>query len=251
MADSEVITPAPAPFLQAMARHDFLREAGGEALRRAGLRARWVDARPGQVVAEFEDVTTDVFLVMQGLVRVLVRTADGSRTQILGDFSSGELVGEMSAIDGVARSAQVETLVRSRLCILPAGAFLDLVAASRVVSLRLLRLLSLRVRTQNRRLLEQTTLPSRLRLAAELLRLGRKRRDGALVLTPPPTHEELAARIGLRRETVSRNISTLTRAGLVRHNRGAIVIAEPAALKAMIEAALSEAAAGVLHDAAG
>ena len=250
MADSEAITPGPASFLQALARHDFLYEAEAEALQRAVPRARWVDARPRQVVAEFEDVTTDVFLVMQGLVRVLVRTADGSRTQILGDFSSGDLVGEMSAIDGVARSAQIETLVRSRLCILPASAFLDLVAASHVVSLRLLRLLSLRVRTLNRRLLEQTMLPSRLRLAAELLRLGRKRRDGALVLSPPPTHEELAARIGLRRETVSRNISSLTEAGLVQHNRSAFVVASPDALKAMIETALSEAAASVLPGAA-
>lgn len=200
--------------------------------------ARWIDAGPHEMVLDFDDTTTDVFFVVQGSVRVLVRTADGERTQILGDFAAGDMVGEMSAIDDAPRSARVEALVRTRLCAVPAPAFLDLAFASRTVGVRLLRLLTARIRGQNRRLLEHAALPIRLRLAAELLRLGRPRPDGTRSVSPPPTQEELAARIGARRETVSREMAVLARTGLLRRTRAAFVLQDPAALHALVESGL-------------
>ena len=210
----------------------FLAGAPDEALRPASALARWINAGPGQVVVDFDDATTDVFLIVQGNVRVLLRTSDGARTQILGDFGAGQMLGELSAIDGARRSAQVVALVRTRLCILTAAAFLDLVAASPPVCLRLLRLLTERIRIQNKRLLERTALQTRPRLVSELLRLPRPRPDGTCAVSPPPTHGELAERIGARRETVSRELSALTRAGLLHRTRAAFVLDQPGALRA-------------------
>lgn len=229
--------------LQALARHAFLTGAAAPAVERFAAHAHWMDAAPGQVVLDLDDHTTDVLFVLQGSMRVLVRTADGRRTQILGDRVAGELVGEMAAIDGVPRSARIEALVRTRLCVAPAAAFLDLAFASRAVGLRLMRLLTARVREQNRRLLEHAALPIRLRLAAELLRLARSRPDGTLCLSPPPTQEELGARIGARREAVSRELSAFTRAGLLRRSRAALLLADAAALRAQVEAGLNDATA--------
>lgn len=227
---------SPIEPVHALARLAFLAGAPPHALSRLVAHARWIDARPNETVVDFEDATTDVFFVVQGSVRVLIRTADGEHTQILGDFVAGDLVGEMSAIDDAPRSARVEALVRTRLCVVPAAAFLDLAFTARSVGLHLMRLLTARIRGQNRRLLEHTVLPTRLRLAAELLRLSRPRPDGTCVVSPPPTHEELAARVGARRETVSRELSSLTRAGLLRRTRSAFVLNDPAALHAAIEA---------------
>ena len=230
-----------------LARHPLL--AGADPGLVAGLaaRARWIDATPEQIVLDFEDRTTDVYLILQGNVRVLVRSADGERTQILGDFGPGELVGEMSAIDDTPRSAMVEALVRTRLCALPAASFLDAAFSSRLVGLRLLRLLTARVREQNGRLFEHAALPTRLRLAAELLRLARPRPDGTRALSPPPTQEELAARIGTRRETVSRELATLARAGMLARTRGALVLSDPAALQGMVDGGLDRSDPGLSH----
>ena len=164
---------------------------------------RWVNAAAGQTVVGFEDRTTDVYLILQGAVRVAMRTADGERTEILGDFAAGDIVGEMSAIDDAPRSAQVEALVATRLCVAPARALLDLAFGSPQVGLRLMRLLTARVRLLNLQRLERTALPAQLRLATELLRLACPRADGSGMVSPPPTQEELASRIGTRRETVS------------------------------------------------
>jgi CRP/FNR family transcriptional regulator, cyclic AMP receptor protein len=217
----------------------FLSGAPPEALARLAAYARWVDVSPEMLVMDFEETTTDVFFIMQGAVRVLVRTADGVRTQILGEFLAGDLVGEMSAIDDAPRSARVEALVRTRLCIVPAAAFLELTFTAPAVALRLLRRLTMRIRGQNRRMLEHTALPIRLRLAAELLRLSRARPDGTRSLSPPPIQEELGDRIGARRESVSRELAVLARAGLLQRKRSAYVLTDPAALQSIVEAGLS------------
>ncbi len=233
---------------QALARLAFFAETPVDVLARFAAHARWVDAGPDETVVDFDDVTTDVFFVVQGCVRVLLRTMDGERTQILSDFAAGDLVGEMSAIDGAPRSARVEALVRTRLCIVPAAAFLDLALSSRSVGLRLLRMLTARIRGQNRRLLEHTALSIRLRLAAELLRLSRPRPDGTRILSPPPTQEEMAARVGARRETVSRQLSALMHAGLLHRTRTAFVLDDPAALRAVVEAGLDQPIDGSIYE---
>ena len=220
----------------------FLHGAPAPALAIFAAACRWLEAGPGETVIDFDDATTDVFIVLQGSLRVLVRTADGSRTQILGDVHAGDLVGEMAAIDNAPRSARVESLVLSRLCVVPAAAFLALAFAAPVVGLRLMRRLTAKLRGQTYRLLEYAVLPTRMRLAAELLRLGRPRPNGTSVLTPPPTQEELAARVGARRETVSREMAALRRDGFVRRGRAAIVLPDPAGLRALVEAGLDQPA---------
>lgn len=225
---------------QALSGLAFLAGAPAAALERFAAHARWVDAGPDGIVVDFNDTTTDVFFVVQGAVRVLLRTADGERTQILGDFAAGQVLGEMSAIDDAPRSAQVVALVRTRLCIVPARAFLELVTAAPPICMRLLRLLTSRIRNQNQRLLERTALQTRPRLVSELLRLARPRPDGAYTVSPPPTHEELASRIGARRETVSRELSALARAGLLHRTRAAFVLDDPEALRAEADTGLGQ-----------
>ena len=234
-----MLTPPGSP-AATLARHAFLTGAPPEVLARLAGYARWFDADPDQTILDFEDATTDVYFIVQGHVRVLIQTASGERTQILGDFAAGDLVGEMAAIDGVARSARIEALVRTQMCALPARPFIDAVFGSREIGLRLMRLLTSRIRAQNRRLLEMTALPIRLRLIAELLRLSRPKPDGTRVLNPLPTQEELASRIGARRETVSREISGLTEAGLLHRTRAALVLHDPVALQAAVDAGLDQ-----------
>lgn len=189
--------------------------------------ARWLHVPAGAMVLDFDDTTTEVFFVIQGSVRVVVRTADGERTQILGDLQDGDLMGEMAALDHVPRSARAEALVNSTLCAMPGAVIRELMVSSPPVMLRLLQMLSRRVRLQNLRLLEHTALSTRARLEAELLRLSRPRADGTRVVSPPPTHEVLASRIGARRETVSRELSAMTHAGHLRRTRSAIVLTDP------------------------
>jgi len=226
---------------QSLAAMPLLREVAPEALARLAARARLAEAPEGGMILDGEEESTDVYFVLHGAVRVTLRTP-GGREAILGDFVEGALFGEMAAIDDAPRSARIVALTRARLAAVPARAFLDLVFAAPEACHRLLRLLTARVRSQNERLLEHAALPSRLRLQAELLRLSRAWPAGGAVarcISPPPTQADLAARIGVRREAVSREMAALARRGLVRTARGAIHLPDPEAMRREIDAGLA------------
>ncbi len=230
-------TPAAAANLSALRQLPFFAGVPDEALAVLAPRARWQAYAPGEVVVDSGDPTSEVFFVAEGAVRVVVRTALGYET-ILNDLGAGSFFGELAAIDGTARSANVTALQRTRLCAIPGPAFMDFVLASPAAGLRLMRLLAGRLRAKDERLLEIMALPVRQRLMAELLRLSRDRGNGERVLSPPPQQHVLAARIGTRRETVSREMAEMARARLITVGRRAIVLHRPDKLQAEVEGRL-------------
>lgn len=242
--DRRPAADAPAPAADRLRQVEFLAGADPAALAAAARHAAWRDCEPGEVLVDFEDAATEVFLVVQGHVRVVVRTPAG-RELILNEFGPGELFGEIAAIDGKPRSASITAVTRARLCTLPAADFLDIVHASPRVSLRLLRLLAGKLRLQTERALERDALSVRLRLVAELLRLSRTRGDGTetRMVSPPVPQHELASRIGARREVVSRALTELAGDGLVAKTRGALLLPRPDALRHMVAAGLAESGA--------
>jgi CRP-like cAMP-binding protein len=204
-------------------------------------RCHWRRFEPEEVLVDFDDLTTDVYFLLAGDVRVLMRTASGKEV-ILDEMGAGELFGELAAMDGVSRSANVTALTRGEVCVMPSAVFRDLVFSSKEVADRLFRLLTARVREMNSRLVEQTVLDLRHRLYSELLRLSVPRHNGASerVVTPPPFHHDLAARIGCRREQVTREFTMLTQEGLIERTRGALILRRPDVLQARVAEAMRE-----------
>lgn len=217
----------------------ILRDASAAALARAASTATWRSYGAGETILDMADPTSDVWFVLEGRVRILVRTPAG-RELILGEVERGAMFGEIAAIDGGGRTAGACAVERSRLCALPAAAFLDAACSTPAASLALLRSVTALLRRQGRRSLEREALPVRLRVCAELLRLSRPRAGAPdeRVVSPPPTHQLLAARIGSRREVVSRELGELFREGLVEKSRGGLVLPRPLALEQAIDAEL-------------
>lgn len=228
-------------------RMPILRDAATEVLRRAAAAAAWRRCAAGEMILDLDDASRDVWFVVEGAVRIQVRTPSG-RELILADIPAGGMFGEIAAIDGAPRTAGATALVRSLLCAMPAAAFLDCACSTPAACLALLRTTTALLRRQSTRLLERETLPVRLRIHAELLRLSRPRPGqsdpGLRVVSPPPRQHILAARIGARREAVSRELSDLLRQGIIAKERGAIVIRRPDILRRAVEAEL-EAEAGL------
>jgi CRP/FNR family cyclic AMP-dependent transcriptional regulator len=208
---------------------------------RLSRRCTWKNYGESEVVVDYEDLSTDVYFIVAGEVRVLIRTAAGKEI-ILGEMRTGQFFGELAAIDGVKRSANVTALNRTELCIMPAAVFMEIVLSSPAACERVLRLLTGRVRELNARLAEHSIFDLKHRLYSELLRLSlpRSGHAGQRVISPPPFHHVLAARIGCRREQVTREISTLTSEKLVEKNRGALVILKPAVLEHRLSEAMRE-----------
>ncbi|MCO6417869.1 Crp/Fnr family transcriptional regulator [Siccirubricoccus sp. KC 17139] len=230
--------------MQSIERLPFFRGFSAEILAPLQAAASWRSFEAGQVVVEDGDPTQEVFFLAEGAVRVLGRTSGGHEL-ILNELKAGDMVGEYAAIDGAPRSAAVVALTRTRLCALPSAPFMAFVLATPAAALQLLRLLTARVRERDARLIELVALPVRLRLASLLLRLSRPRVGGdGRVISPPPPHHELAARIGTRREVVSRILSQMQREGLLTTDRRAIALPQPEMLAAAVEAGFQQASGG-------
>ena len=225
--------------MQTLAQIPFFKDAGELDFARFDRCCAWRRYDEGEIVIDYEDESTEVYFIVSGDVRILIRTAAGKEI-ILADIKAGQFFGELAAIDGLKRSANVTALTRAELCSMPAATFRDILFQSPICCDKVLRLLAKRVRELDGRLAEHTVLDLRHRLYAELLRLSAPRagHPGERIVSPPPYHHVFAARIGCRREQVTREFTTMAGEGLVEKTRGGIILLKPGVFEARIAEAM-------------
>ncbi len=196
-----------------------------EALETIARRCRWHRYCAGQDIIAQSDPNRDVFFITAGTVRVILYSPAGKQVN-LRDLGPGETFGELSAIDGEPRSADVSALSESVVATLPANAFWQVLGDHPVVAARTLKRLARLVRQLSKRVYEFSPLAVRERLYTELLRLAANHRqpDGTALIVPAPTHADLASRISTHREAVTRELGRLARDGLVQRHRNALAI---------------------------
>ncbi len=146
-----------------LARIPFFKDAGDIEFDRFDRRCTWRRFEENEVIVDFEDTSSDVYFILTGEARVLIRTPSGKEI-ILADMKAAQFFGELSAIDGVPRSANVTALTRTEVCIMPATVFREVVYASRTVCDKVLRLLTSRIRESNARLTEHSVFDIKHRL---------------------------------------------------------------------------------------
>ncbi|CAM5771767.1 cyclic nucleotide-binding protein [Labrys miyagiensis] len=151
-------------------------------------RVRWAKFEENELVVDYDDNSNDVYFLISGKVRVLYRTITGKEV-ILAELGGGQFFGELSAIDGVGRSANVTALNRSQMCIISGPIFMELITTNPPVCKQILTLLASRVRALNTKLAEHSFLQTKHRLYAELIRLSQPRAGhaGQRVLSPLPS----------------------------------------------------------------
>jgi CRP/FNR family cyclic AMP-dependent transcriptional regulator len=209
----------------------------GQALQRVEAQCTWREAAAGQWIVDQGAQGTSVFFVLRGRARVV--TSIARREIILRDLRDGEFFGELAALDGQPRSAGILAITDSALACLPASGFRRAIHDHPDVCDQLLAVLVGQIRSLANRTTETSGLNAKHRLWAELLRLAEAGRaaSGAPVVSPPPTHAELAARVGSHREAVTRELNALEHDGLIARRRGAIEILDAMRLHSMVEEA--------------
>jgi CRP/FNR family transcriptional regulator, cyclic AMP receptor protein len=220
---------------ETLARIDLFRSLSKDEIARLDTRCIWRRARAKEWIIDYQDESTDVFFLITGVARVMIRTISGRET-ILRDIEAGAFFGELAAIDGQSRSASILAITDATIAKMSAPTFLETVTGHPDVSLQLLRLITGQVRMLANRVNEFTTLAIRERLLMELLRLSRpsKAAPKEAIISPPPVHADLAGRISTRRETVTKELSAMEREGLVQRARGSLTLTDVPRLMAMI-----------------
>jgi CRP/FNR family transcriptional regulator, cyclic AMP receptor protein len=169
------------------------------------------------------------FIVRTGSCRVTREHPDG-RAITLANLGPGAIFGELAMLDGEARSASVEATEDTDLLALPASDMRALIREHPGMAEKLVVALTRRLREANERIARQSfqTVPSRVAGVLDQLlaedRMTPTVRDGVTIRL---RQSDLAQLAGTSRESVSRFLATLERAGVVQVGRGRVTILEP------------------------
>jgi CRP/FNR family transcriptional regulator, cyclic AMP receptor protein len=195
----------------------------------------WHSVAAGKPLLLRAEQQGEVFLLVSGRVRVTTYSANG-RQVTFRDSEAGEHFGDIAAIDGGPRSADVVTLEPCVVASLDRTAFLTLLRDEPLVAERVMQRLAALVRQLSERVIDLSTLGVQNRLHAELLRLARGAGfDGNQArLEPAPRHAALASQISTNREQVTRELNALVRSGVLRKDGRALVLEDAGRLERMV-----------------
>jgi CRP/FNR family transcriptional regulator, cyclic AMP receptor protein len=187
----------------------------------------------GEVIFREGDVGDTCYLLRSGAV-VLTREHQDGRMVALAELRTGALFGELAMFRGDTRSATAEAIEPASAVALLAGDVQRLIRRNPNLALTLLANLAERVSRTNERLLQQSFQTVAGRVASALLAQTIARQaDGApegdvLIRS---TQAEIAHLAGTSRESCSRFLATLERAGIVTLGRGKVTVHDPARLR--------------------
>lgn len=184
--------------------------------------------RAGEMLFLAGDPATFVVVIDQGLAKVTAPAPDGTET-VLSLRGPGDLVGEMAALDDepVPRTASVWALEPIRCRVVHGDEFRDVLGDYPDIALELLRMVALRARSSDRRLIEFGALDTTRRVARTLAELAG--RPGGDVRPGHPrsvalSQDDLAGLVGASRESVVRALATLRSLGLVETGRRRVAV---------------------------
>jgi CRP/FNR family transcriptional regulator, cyclic AMP receptor protein len=184
------------------------------------------------------DTSTHVILLLEGCVKITADTNEG-QSVLLDVRIAGDLVGELSALDGSPRLASVTAagLVRAR--VVDQAAFHAFLNRHPAAAVAVSAAVAAKLRWSTRRRIDFGGYPVHVRLARVILELARTygRPDGEEVhIGVELSQPEWAALIGASEPAVHRALKDLRQRGIVRTGYRQTVILQPKSLVARVDA---------------
>ena len=187
----------------------------------------------GQVIFREGDASDTCYIVRRGHARAIRAHGDG-RTLTLAHFGPGDIFGELAMFDDERRSATVETLDHVDAIAILGADMRRLLREHPDIAVKLVIALGRRLREANERIARQSFQTVQSRVAGVLGQLViQAQAEGAgdadvLVVV---TQADVAQLAGSSRESASRFLAVLERAGVVTQGRGRVTVHDPDALQ--------------------
>jgi CRP/FNR family transcriptional regulator len=177
---------------------------------------------------------TGLFIVHRGLVKVHRLTESGTE-QLIRLMSPGDFLGETALLADTTTDHFAVALQQSELCMIGRDGFTRLLGQHPSVAVQMLQTVSSRLGTAEQMVTALSGRSVQQRLAQQLLLLADEAGGGVFRL--PTTKKELASYLGTTPETLSRRLSALQEAGVIRLGpRGQVEVLDPHALRQVASA---------------
>ena len=212
----------------------ILRGCSRAQLAELGRSARILRVEPERHIVEQGDAPTSIYLVAFGRVRLNIFGESG-REMIFGDVDAGGFFGDEALGGAPIQRATAIAVEETTVLAVPGAAFASFMGNHPRVAVDFGAQLSRQLHAACEAVAGLGLLSVEQRLLRALERLGQQNGSHGpegLFLPARPTHRELAARVGARRETVTRMLDSLMRRGLVVAKGRAALLLTHAALRA-------------------
>jgi CRP-like cAMP-binding protein len=173
---------------------------------------------------------TDAFFIFEGKVKFCTFSPEGKMAYFW-SRGPGELFGFYSAITGLPQTITAVSVGRSAVGCMASADFMELILGHRALSEYMLKLVTHMLRAESNRISHLVTMEAPLRVVSEILDYAAI--SGNLVINTPG-RVELAARLGMTRETLARHLSALAKKGLIAIEKDQIHILDIQQLSEMI-----------------
>jgi CRP-like cAMP-binding protein len=188
---------------------------------------------PGLVVFREGDASDTCYVVRHGHARAIREHADG-RAITLANFGPGDIFGELAMFEDERRSATIEALDELEAVAILGADMRRLMREHPDIAVKLVISLGRRLRAANERIASQSFQTVQSRVATVLTQLvvearaeGAGERDVLVIAT----QADVAKLAGSSRESASRFLAVLERAGVIEQGRGKLVVHDPSALE--------------------
>ena len=174
----------------------------------------------GNLIFLEESEGKNLFFVVEGSVKVTRLSKDG-REVILAMLNAGDFFGEMSLLDGEARSANVIALEKTEVLSLNRGDFLVVLHDYPKIAIQLLKEMTSRLRKSDRQIVSLSLSDAEKRIALCIVRFADEQgviKNGQVTIPKIPIQQDIANMAGTSRETVSRAMSLLTEEKYIERN---------------------------------
>jgi CRP/FNR family transcriptional regulator, cyclic AMP receptor protein len=219
-----------------LGRVPVFEELGGDELRRVADVSVPRQFASGEVVFREGDDSDTCYVVRSGHARAIREHADG-RQITLATFGPGDIFGELAMFDAERRSATVEATDELHVLGILGDDMRRLLRQYPDIAVKLVISLGRRLRAANERLARQSfqTVQSRVAsVLAQLVEQARAEGAGEREVPVVATQADLAKLAGSSRESASRFLAVLERAGVITQGRGRLTVHDPAALQGYV-----------------
>jgi CRP-like cAMP-binding protein len=221
---------AAAEIADVLRRTELFAQADTGSLTRLAARAYIRRFAAGQVLFTEGEPSEHLYVVHTGRVRVLVTSPRGDELT-LSVLGPGDTMGELSIIDGAARSASAEAVAATELLTLPAADVRAAFEADPALLLAVAGELAAIVRRLTGGTADLVFLDLPRRLAKLIVAESRETKSGTVHVEVGMSQSGLAARLGVTRQSLNRALSGLVRRGWLSAADGGYVVHDLPALR--------------------
>jgi CRP/FNR family transcriptional regulator, cyclic AMP receptor protein len=189
--------------------------------------------KKGQLLVYQGDSGDSVFVIVEGLVKVMVTSEEGEE-MVLVTLRPSDTFGELSLVDGGPRSASAEAVEPTRVLIITRPILLELLGQHPSLTDSLLRSLGSLARRLTEQAADLVFLDIHGRMAKLLLTMAEDRGEQAgetIVLDLNLTQADLAAMVGGSRQSVNQTLRSFESRGYLEIEGRSITLKKPAELR--------------------